>query len=118
MTAEVADGVADTARRIATGELTAAAAVDACLARIAARDPALGAYLAVDAAGARAAAAEVDRARAAGRRLGALAGVPISVKDLIVTRGVATTAGSKLLAGWLPPYDAHAVEQLRAAGAI
>jgi aspartyl-tRNA(Asn)/glutamyl-tRNA(Gln) amidotransferase subunit A len=114
----VPDGVADIARRIAAGEISAAAVVDACLTRIAARDPALGAYLAVDADGARAAAAEIDRARSAGVKLGALAGVPISVKDLIVTRGVATTAGSKLLAGWVPPYDAHAVERLRAAGAI
>nr|HEX4313875.1 Asp-tRNA(Asn)/Glu-tRNA(Gln) amidotransferase subunit GatA [Kofleriaceae bacterium] len=114
----MARGVLDIARGVAAGETTATAEVDACYARIAARDGELGAYLAVDADAARAAAAAVDRARAAGQPLGPLAGVPISIKDNIVTRGLATTAGSKMLAGWIPPYDAHAVARLRAAGAI
>jgi aspartyl-tRNA(Asn)/glutamyl-tRNA(Gln) amidotransferase subunit A len=110
--------VADTARRVAAGEVTATQITEAMLARIEAVDDALGAYLAVDAAGARAAAAEVDRQRAANAALGPLAGVPIALKDVLVTRGLATTAGSKILEGWIPPYDAHVVEKLRAAGAI
>jgi len=109
---------AETARRVAAGETTAVAVVDAMLARIAAIDGELGAYLAVDAAGARARAGEIDAARAAGAPLGPLAGVPIALKDVLVTRGLATTAGSKILAGWIPPYDAHVVDKLRAAGAV
>jgi aspartyl-tRNA(Asn)/glutamyl-tRNA(Gln) amidotransferase subunit A len=110
--------VTDTVRRIAAGEITAVQVVENALARIAAIDGALGAFLEVDAAGARAAAAEVDRRRAANVPQGPLAGVPIALKDVLVTRGLATTAGSKILEGWIPPYDAHVVEKLRAAGAI
>jgi len=110
--------VADTARRIAAGEITATQVVEAALARIQAIDGELGAFLAVDAEGARAAAAEVDHRRAANVPQGPLAGVPIALKDVLVTRGLATTAGSKILHGWVPPYDAHVVGQLRAAGAV
>ena len=110
--------VADTARRIAAGEITAAQIVDAMIARIRAVDDVIGAYLAVDEDGARAAAEEVDRQRAANAPLGPLAGVPIALKDVLVTRGLATTAASRILEGWIPPYDAHVVERLRAAGAI
>src|SRR5437763_522262 len=106
------------ARQIAQGDTTAATVVDDTLARIAARDGDLGAYLAVDADGARAAAAEIDRKRAAGEPIGRLGGVPIAIKDVIVTKGLVTTAGSKMLEGWIPPYDAHVVERLRAEGAI
>ncbi|HEU4731711.1 MAG TPA: Asp-tRNA(Asn)/Glu-tRNA(Gln) amidotransferase subunit GatA [Kofleriaceae bacterium] len=110
--------VADTTRRIAAGEITAAQVTETMLARIAAIDGELGAYLAIDAAGARAAAAEIDRRRASGVPLPPLAGVPIALKDVLVTRGVPTTAGSKILQGWIPPYDAHVVERLHAAGAV
>jgi aspartyl-tRNA(Asn)/glutamyl-tRNA(Gln) amidotransferase subunit A len=110
--------VADTARKIAAGELTAAGVVDAYLARIASVDRELAAYLAVDGEGARTAAQQIDAQRAAGQRLGPLAGVPIALKDVIVTRGIPTTAASKILDGWVPPYDATVVEKLRAAGAI
>lgn len=110
--------VAATARAIATGEVTATRVVDTYLARIRNLDRELGAYLAVDAEGARAAAAAVDRARAANAPLGPLAGVPLALKDNLVTRGLATTAGSKILAGWIPPYDGDAVTRLRVAGAI
>jgi aspartyl-tRNA(Asn)/glutamyl-tRNA(Gln) amidotransferase subunit A len=60
----------------------------------------------------------VDRRRAAGDPLGALAGVPVGVKDMICTRGLATTAASKMLAGFVPPYDAAVVERLRGADAV
>jgi aspartyl-tRNA(Asn)/glutamyl-tRNA(Gln) amidotransferase subunit A len=107
----------ETAANIASGELSSATVVDALLGRIAAHDGELGAFLAMD-QGARAAAAEIDRKRAAGEPLGPLAGVPIGLKDNLVTRGVATTAASKILDGWIPPYDATVVDKLRAAGAI
>ena len=110
--------VVETARKVAAGEITATRLVEAALARIADKDRTLGAYLAVDESGALAAAAELDRKRAAGEPLGALGGVPIALKDMIVTKGLPTTAGSKILAGWVPPYDAHVVEKLHAAGAI
>jgi aspartyl-tRNA(Asn)/glutamyl-tRNA(Gln) amidotransferase subunit A len=110
--------VTETASKIAAGELTAAGVVEAYLERITRVDQDVGAYLAVDADGARAQAAAVDQQRAAGQPLGKLAGVPIALKDVLVTRGLATTAASKILAGWVPPYDATCVDRLRAAGAI
>jgi len=110
--------VADTARKIAAGELTAERLVEAMLARIANLDRELGAFLETDGDGAREAAREIDRKRTAGEPLGPLAGVPISLKDMLVTKGVTTTAGSKILEGWVPPFDATVVERLRAAGAV
>ncbi|MBI5084698.1 MAG: Asp-tRNA(Asn)/Glu-tRNA(Gln) amidotransferase subunit GatA [Acidobacteria bacterium] len=65
-----------------------------------------------------AAARQVDEKLARGQEPGALAGVPLAVKDVISTRGVRTTCGSKLLARYIPPYDATAVERLEAAGAV
>jgi aspartyl-tRNA(Asn)/glutamyl-tRNA(Gln) amidotransferase subunit A len=111
-------GVADTVRRIITGETTAFRIVDDVLGRIANVDREIGAYLETDGDNARAAANEIDRKRKTGEPLGRLAGVPISLKDNLVTKGLATTAGSKILAGWVPPYDATVVEKLRRAGAV
>jgi aspartyl-tRNA(Asn)/glutamyl-tRNA(Gln) amidotransferase subunit A len=110
--------VAETAQKVASGEVPAVRVVDRYLERIRDVDPELKSYLRVDADGARAAATAIDQRRAAGEALPPLAGVPISLKDVIVTRGVETTAASKILEGWIPPYDAHVVERLRAAGAI
>jgi aspartyl-tRNA(Asn)/glutamyl-tRNA(Gln) amidotransferase subunit A len=104
------------ARMIASGEASAEEVTRAHLDRVAAVEPKLNAFLHVDADGALAAAREVDQARAAGRELGPLAGVPIAVKDVMATRGLPTTCGSKILEGWRPPYDATVVARLRAAG--
>jgi aspartyl-tRNA(Asn)/glutamyl-tRNA(Gln) amidotransferase subunit A len=109
---------AEQARAIRAGELSAVELTRAYLARIAALDGQLGAYLAVDEPGALAAATRVDEAIARGEDPGPLAGVPVGLKDVFVTEGLATTAGSRILEGWLPPYDGTAVAQLRAAGAI
>ena len=81
-------------------------------------DERVHAFLHVDADGASAAAREVDQARARGDELGPLAGVPIAVKDVLTTRGVPTTCGSKILEGWRPPYDATIVSRLRQAGLV
>ena len=108
----------ETARQIAQGELTAVRALDTYLTRIGNLDRQLAAFLAVDSTGARAAAVEVDRKRKAGEPLGPLAGVPIALKDVLVTKDLETTAASKILEGWKPPYDGTAVSKLRAAGAV
>ena len=110
--------VTDTVRRVAAGEITAYRLVENVLARIAQVDRELGAFLAVDQNGARDAASEIERRRTEDEPFGPLAGVSIAIKDNLVTKGLATTAGSKILAGWIPPYDATVVEKLRAAGAV
>lgn len=86
--------------------------------RIAERNGELNAYLTLCEERAYAQAARVDALIAAGKALPALAGVPIAVKDVISTRGVRTTCGSKILEHYVPPYDATAVEQLEEAGAV
>ncbi|HET8948700.1 MAG TPA: Asp-tRNA(Asn)/Glu-tRNA(Gln) amidotransferase subunit GatA [Candidatus Polarisedimenticolia bacterium] len=103
---------------VARGEITAAAAVDACLDRIGGIDSAIGAFVTVDADGARAAAARIDGDRKAGRPLGPLAGVPIALKDILATAGLPTRCGSRILEPFVPPFDATLVARLRAAGAI
>ena len=99
------------AREVSSVEVT-----QAHLDRIADVDDAVHAFLHVSADEALAAARAVDARRAAGERLHGLAGVPVAVKDVVVTRGMPTTAGSRILEGWVPPYDATLVERLRAAG--
>ena len=73
------------------------------------------AFLHVDSDGALAASRAVDEGRGP---KGPLAGVPLALKDVIVTRGVPTTVGSRILEGWIPPYDATVTERLRAAGIV
>ncbi|HEX8346008.1 MAG TPA: Asp-tRNA(Asn)/Glu-tRNA(Gln) amidotransferase subunit GatA [Actinoplanes sp.] len=103
---------------ISGGEASAVEVAQAHLDRIAAVDDRVHAFLHVDTEGALAAARAVDEQRAAGAELGPLAGVPVAVKDVVTTRGVPTTAGSKILEGWRPPYDATIVKRLRAAGTV
>ena len=119
---------AELARRLAAGEITSVDAVQAHLDRIRETDgepvdPAdrsrgrtgLNAFLHVNTEEALSVAAEVDAARARGEELPELAGVPIAVKDLIVTKGQPTTAASRMLEGWMSPYDATVTRRLRAA---
>jgi aspartyl-tRNA(Asn)/glutamyl-tRNA(Gln) amidotransferase subunit A len=114
----VRSSAAELAGLIAAGEASAVEVTRAHLDRIDAVDPRVHAFLHVDAEGALSAAADVDARRAAGEALGPLAGVPIAVKDVLTTKGVPTTAGSKILEGWRPPYDATIVRRLRDAGLV
>ena len=103
---------------IAAGQYSAREVTTAFIDRIAETDERLNAFLAVDTPGALAAADAVDAARAAGEPLGPLAGVPVAVKDVITTAGLVTTCGSRILEGWVPPYDATVTARLKQAGAV
>ena len=107
--------VADGVRK---GSVRAREVTDAFLDRIAAQDRRLGCYLLVDADGARRRADAVDAAVKGGRDPGPLAGVPIGVKDIFCTRGLETTCASKILRGFVPPYESTVTERLGAAGAV
>jgi aspartyl-tRNA(Asn)/glutamyl-tRNA(Gln) amidotransferase subunit A len=110
--------IAAAAAALRAGELSAADLLAAVRARAAETEPLVDAFLAMDDEGADRAAAAADEAFAAGSDLGPLQGIPLAVKDNMVTRGVKTTAGSQILAGYRPPYDATVVERLRAGGAV
>ncbi|WP_336711554.1 Asp-tRNA(Asn)/Glu-tRNA(Gln) amidotransferase subunit GatA [Arthrobacter sp. USHLN218] len=103
------------AELLAAKEVSSVEVTQAHLDRIAEVDGSVNAFLHVNTEEALAVAADVDKARAAGEDLPVLAGVPIAIKDLIVTVGQPTTAGSKILEGWMSPYDATVIKKIRAA---
>ncbi|SFK72513.1 aspartyl-tRNA(Asn)/glutamyl-tRNA(Gln) amidotransferase subunit A [Amycolatopsis sacchari] len=104
---------AELAEKLAAREVSAVEVTQAHLDRIAAVDDFVHAFLHVDAEGALAAAKAVDEAP---ERASALAGVPLALKDVLTTKDMPTTVGSKTLEGWLPPYDATVTRRLREAG--
>jgi aspartyl-tRNA(Asn)/glutamyl-tRNA(Gln) amidotransferase subunit A len=103
---------------IAAGDVTALEVTNAHLDRIDDVDPAVHAFLHIDYEGARAQAAAVDAKVAAGEPLGPLAGVPVALKDVFTQVGIPTTAGSRILEGWRPPYDSGVVDRLRQADCV
>lgn len=101
---------------LAAGQITSVELTTACLDRIEALNPKINAFLFIDREGALKAAAEVDMKRQAGEELHRLAGIPIALKDNMVTRGIPTTCASKILGDWRPPYDATIVKKIHEAG--
>lgn len=110
--------LSEVCRRIKSGELTSKAVTEHALNRIKATDDRYRAFVTVTADAAMASAERLDAARASGEPLGPLHGVPIALKDLLWTRGVKTTCGTKVLANWVPDEDATTVTRLREAGAV
>jgi len=103
---------------IAEGKTTAAGVTAEFYSRIKKEDPSIGAFLTLCQDRAQAQAERVDKLAAEGKPLPPLAGVPVAIKDVMVTRGVRSTAGSKILENFIPPYDCTAVARLEAAGAV
>jgi aspartyl-tRNA(Asn)/glutamyl-tRNA(Gln) amidotransferase subunit A len=103
---------------IAGRQITATALAGEFYARIKKEDAEIGAFLTLSEERAFAQAERIDEMVADGKPLPPLAGVPIAIKDVMVTRGVRTTAGSKILENFVPPYDCTAVARLEAAGAV
>jgi aspartyl-tRNA(Asn)/glutamyl-tRNA(Gln) amidotransferase subunit A len=100
------------------GEFTAEAIARGCLDAVAARDSRVQAFLHIDEADVLAQAKRVDDKRRRGEPLGLLAGIPVAIKDVLCTKGQRTTCASKILANYVPPYDATVVAKLRAADAV
>jgi len=102
---------------LSNGQLSSVEVTRAHLDEIARTDHLVGSFLALSDNALKRAAA-IDEKRHAGEELGPLAGIPIAIKDVLCTTDMVTTAGSRILEGWLPPYDATVVTKIRAAGMV
>ncbi len=109
---------AQMADALAKGETTSVELTQAHLDRVAEVDGQVKAFLHVDSEGALAQAKDVDSRRAKGEKLSPIAGIPLALKDVLAQKGVPTTAGSKILQGWRPPYDSTVVSKLKDAGVV
>ncbi len=114
----VAMTIADAGRLLRARETTSVALTEAAIARMDATEPHLNAFITPTPELALAAAAQADKDLAAGNDRGPLHGIPIAIKDLCATKGVRTTAGSKVLGDWVPDFDATVVTKLHEAGAV
>ena len=110
--------VEETAARVRRREVSASEVLESCLARTAQVEPLISAYLEIFEGESRVRAAEIDRRIAAGEDVGPLAGVPVALKDNLSVEGRAVTCASRILAGYVSPYTATAVERLLDAGAV
>ena len=110
--------ILEAGRRLRAREVSATELLDECLGRIAELNPALCAFITVTEESARESARQADRELARGLDHGPLHGIPVAVKDVFLTRGVRTTAGSRLFADYVPDHDAAAVERLAQAGVV
>ena len=117
-TAITAAPVARLFQQLESREVSAVEVTRAFLDRIESADAKIGAFLSVNADGALAQAKRIDDKRSKGEPLGALAGLPVGVKDVICTEGLTTTCASRMLEDFKPPYDAHVIEKLKAADAV
>jgi len=109
---------AEMASALANKDVSAVDLANEHFARIEEVDGEVHAFLYLDKEGALSQAKSVDEKRAAGEKLGPLAGVPLALKDVMAQKGIPTTCGSKILEGWRPPYDATVVTRLKDAGII
>lgn len=105
-------------QKLVSGETTAVSTVEAYFEKIEKIDTEINAFISTDKKAALKAASEVDVKVKSGQKLGLLEGVPFSIKDMFCTKGVATTAGSKMLKDFVPPYDATVIKNLKDHGAI
>src|ERR1700746_1561398 len=109
----------DPARSAVAGRKASATALaEAFYAKIESDDPKIGAYLILSKERALATAADMAALAEKGAPLPPLAGVPVGIKDVLVTKGVRSTAGSKILGNYIPPYDCTAVARLETVGAV
>jgi aspartyl-tRNA(Asn)/glutamyl-tRNA(Gln) amidotransferase subunit A len=114
----IATSIAEAGRLLRSGETTASALLEDALETTSRTEAQLHAFLTIDTDGAREAAARADADLADGVDLGPIHGIPVALKDNMCTLGVETTAGSQILAGYIPPYDATVVAKLRGGGAV
>jgi aspartyl-tRNA(Asn)/glutamyl-tRNA(Gln) amidotransferase subunit A len=118
MTPLIERSAGELAALLTRGEVTAEALTQDFLIAIRSRDGRVRAFLSVDEEAALTQARAIDARRGAGQPLGKLAGLPVAIKDVLCTRGRRTTCGSKILANYIPPYDAHVVTRLQQADAV
>lgn len=110
--------LSDTCRQLKSGELSSVTVTEHMISRIVEHDEKLKSYALLLVESAMQSAEQLDADRKAGKPLGPLHGVPIAIKDLLFTKGVATASGTKVMADFVPDYDATVVTKLRAAGAV
>ncbi len=110
-------GITESLEAMAKGELSSIELTKSCLRRIDETDDEIGAFITVDADFSLKQAEIADKKRASGN-VGLLCGVPVSLKDLLCTKGMKTTCGSKMLENFIPPYDATVVKKIKEEGAV
>lgn len=108
----------DLAQLIRERQISSMEATQAFLRRIEQLDPQINSFIKVDVDGALAAARKIDERLSLGETVGPLAGVPMALKDIFITLGLETTCGSRILKGWIPPFDGTHATRLRQAGAV